>query len=121
MTWIARNPGRYAGQVVGSGHCVRFVQQAAGAPHTSDWRRGVRVHCGGVLPGTAIATFDGDGRYANRTGGSSHAAILIAELEAGLRVGDQWVDHPVSERTIRCGGRRPSNDGNAFFVIEPPP
>jgi hypothetical protein len=118
MSWIAPNPGRYAGNVVGTGHCVVFVQQAASLPHTSQWRRGIRVRGAGVLPGTAIATFSAEGRYENRTDGSSHAAILIAELKNGLRVWDQWTDHPVAERTIRWGGGKPSNDGEAFFVIE---
>ena len=120
MNWIAANPGRYAGQVVHNGHCVRYVQECAAAPHTSHWRRGRRVR-GNVIPaGTAIATFSQAGRYENRTDGSSHAAILVAIEAGGLRVWDQWTGHPVGQRTIRWhGGQGKSvNDGDAFYVIE---
>lgn len=128
MSWICPNPGRYAGQVISTGHCVRFIQEAASAPHTSRWRRGAKVRNGAVPVGTAIATFSpgltsqGGGRYENRTDGSSHAAILIAELNGGLRVWDQWRGHPVAERTIRWhGGQgKPVNDGDAYYVIEGP-
>lgn len=120
MPWIAPNPGRYAGQVVHTGHCVRFVQEAARAPHTSHWRRGAKVRGNSVAIGTAIATFSAAGRYENATDGRSHAAILIAEESGGLRVWDQWTGHPVAPRTIRWhGGQgKASNDGDAFYVIE---
>ncbi len=119
MTWVASSPASFAGQRVGTGHCVPFVQIAAGAPHTSRWRRGARVRGGEVATGAAIATFDAEGRYANRTDGASHAAILVAELPDGLRVWDQWVGQPVHQRTIRfrAGSGRPVNDGDQYFVI----
>jgi hypothetical protein len=119
MSWVCNNPARYAGQVVASGHCVRLVQEATAAPHTSRWRRGAKVRNGAVPAGTAIATFGADGYYENRTDGASHAAILIAEKDNGLRVWDQWKGHPVAERTIRWrGGQgKPVNDGDAYYVI----
>jgi hypothetical protein len=120
MAWVAPNPARYAGQVVDTGHCVRLTQIAAGAPHTSRWARGSKVRGNPVAPGTAIATFSVNGRYENRTDGSSHAAIFVAEESGGLRVWDQWTGHPVAQRTIRWhGGQgKKSNDGDQFFVIE---
>jgi hypothetical protein len=123
MSWVAADPEAFAGRRVGNGHCVRFVQRAAGMPHTSRWRRGVRVRDHNVPSGTAIATFEPDGRYGNHTDGRSHAAILVAELPEGLRVWDQWVGHPVQQRTIRWrggnGNGKPVNDGDEYYVIEP--
>jgi hypothetical protein len=122
MSWIAESPEPFAGQRVGNGRCVALVWQAAKAPHTSQWRRGERVRHSDVPPGTAIATFDDDGRYGNHLDGRSHAAILIAELPEGLRVWDQRQGHPVAERTIRWrdgdGNGRPVNDGDEYYVIE---
>jgi hypothetical protein len=120
MSWIADNPESYAGQRVGSGHCVGYVQEACGAPHTSRWRQGRKVRGGDVAPGTAIATFDPSGRYGNHVDGRSHAAIFIEELPGGLHVWDQWLRHPVSKRVIRFKGSegRPVNNGDAFAVIE---
>jgi hypothetical protein len=120
MSWVAANPARYAGQAVGSGQCVAYVQAAASAPHTSHWRRGAKVRGGAIPPGTAIATFDAPGTYGNHTDGRSHAAILIAEQDDGLQVWDQWTGHPVAQRTIRWGQPKASNSGDAFYVIEGP-
>jgi hypothetical protein len=122
MSFVATNPAVYAGQRVGSGECVALVQMAAGAPHTAQWRRGARVRGNQSPLGTAIATFDDDGRYGNHADGRSHAAILIIELTEGLRVWDQWAGHPVAQRTIRWhggdGNGDPVNDGDAYHVIE---
>ena len=120
MSWIAPDPASYAGKGEGSGHCVAFVQSAAHAPHTSYWRRGVKVRGNQVATGTAIATFSRDGRYENRLDGASHAAILIAQVNGGLHVWDQWKGHPVSQRTIRWkGGQgKASNDADQFYTIE---
>ena len=73
-----------------------------------------------VATGTAIATFDPDGRYGNHTDGRSHAAIFVAEQGDGLLVWDQWVHHPVSQRIIhfRGGAGEPVNNGDQFCVIE---
>ena len=121
MAFVAEKPGAYAGKVVGSGHCVPFVQESAKAPHTSAWRAGAKVRGAGVAPGTAIATFDRSGRYGNHTDGRSHAAILIAELADGLSVWDQWKGRPVAQRVIRFrggGGTYAVDDGDEYQVIE---
>ena len=119
MIHIAENPQRHRGRVVDNGHCVRFVQVAAGAPHTANWQRGERVRGGSIAPGTVIATFGSNGRYENDTTGRSHAAIFLAETERGLRVLDQWQGRSVDERLISFrGGDGPAvNDGDAFYVV----
>jgi hypothetical protein len=121
MSWIAKTPAAYADRVVGNGQCVGYVRTVAELPHTSGWRRGAKVRGGNIASGTAIATFGPDGHYQNRTDGSSHAAILIAEEPGGLLVWDQWVDHPVQQRTIRWRGGKGKavNDGDQYYVIEP--
>jgi hypothetical protein len=123
MSWVAADPAAYAGQAVGSGQCVAFVQAAAGVPHTAQWRRGAQVRGGKAAAGTAIATFSRDGRYENRTDGASHAAVLIAEEAGGLRVWDQWKNHVVQRRTIRWKGGQGSanNDADRYYVIEGAP
>jgi hypothetical protein len=121
VSWIADSPESYAGQRVHNGHCVRYVQECTGAPHTSHWIRGYKVRdCEDLEPGTAIATFDHDGTYGNHTDGRSHAAIFVEHRPEGLQVWDQWVGHPVAQRTIRfrSGQGKHVNDGDRFYVIE---
>jgi hypothetical protein len=120
MSFVVEDPGRHSGRAVANGHCVRYVQEAGGVPHSSRWRRGEKVRGSGAAPGTVIATFDPNGLYGNHTDGSSHAAVLIAEEDTGLRVWDQWVGHPVSQRVIRFrGGQgRKVNDGDQFHIVE---
>lgn len=118
----ADDPHAFVGQVVGSGHCVAFVRQAASVPPTAQWRRGIRVRGNDIPTGTAIATFDPVSlRYINDTSGASHAAILLEELAAGLRVLDQWSGRPVGERIIAFRAGRATtrvNDGDEYHVIE---
>lgn len=120
MSWIASEPGEFEGEAVGNGQCVAFVVAAADTPHTADWSRGELVKGANVPSGCAIATFDPDGTYGNHTDGRSHAAIFVAQHPDGLLVWDQWVGHPVSQRTIhfRDGQGHAVNDGDQFHVIE---
>ena len=116
--FIAKDPHRHLGQVIDTGHCVRFVQVAAGVPHTSRWRPGIRVRGATVAPGTVIATFRA-GRYTNDVTGDSHAAIYLGQTAEGLQVLDQWVGQPVAERLIRFrgGSGKQVNDGDAFWTV----
>jgi len=118
MTFIAKDPEEYAGQVVGTGHCVPYVQKTSGAPHTSLWKEGETVRDADIAKGTAIATFI-DGVYPSHAHGN-HAAIYVEQNDVGLVVWDQWVGQPVHMRTIHFKGGKgsPSNDGDAFSVIE---
>lgn len=116
--FIATEPEKYAGRVVGNGHCVAFVQRVSKAGLTHNWRPGARVRGSSVPRGTVIATFAG-GRYASRKGGSAHAAVLISQESGGIRVWDQWVGKPVGERLIRflSGQGSAVNDGDSFYVV----
>ena len=120
MPFVSTTHDRYRGQVVGTGHCVNFVREASGAPITTQWHRGDPVRGSNIASGTAIATFESNGRYGNHADGRSHAAILLAENEDGLLVVDQWVGQPVKERTIRFrnGSGDACNDGDRFYVVE---
>lgn len=120
MPFVSTTHHNHHGKVVGTGHCVPFVQQVAGVPHTSQWRRGDPVKGSNASPGTAIATFDPNGRYGNHTDGRSHAAILLAENTDGLVVVDQWVGSSVKQRTIRYrnGAGDAANDADRYYIIE---
>lgn len=133
MAYVASTPRAYIGQSVGSGQCVAFTQKAANMPRTAAWRRGALVKGNAsITPGTAIATFDVDGRYGNHTDGRSHAAIYLGQDENGIQVLDQWLGHstdrrgdkiitphPVSQRTIRFNQQpRPENVGGNYYVVE---
>lgn len=122
MAFVAKSAKEYLGTVVGDGHCVAYVRAAALAPHTSAWVQGNAVwDTADIKPGTAIATFNQHGVYANTTDGSSHTAIYLDTNEAGgILVIDQWVGQPVHQRTIRPkGGQGPAcDDADAYAVIE---
>ncbi|MBU4231811.1 MAG: BPSL0067 family protein [Proteobacteria bacterium] len=118
MAFIASNPEEYKGEVVGDGQCVAFVKEVSGAPQTSLWKEGEKVRDANIDTGTAIATFI-NGVYPSHSHGN-HAAIYVSQNAEGLVVWDQWVGHPVSQRTIRFKGGvgDPVNDGDAFSVIK---
>jgi hypothetical protein len=120
MAWIMERPHAHIGKVVANGHCVRFIQEHASVPHTSQWRQGVKVRGNDVESGTCIATFSARGQYENRTDGSSHAAVFIEESDEGLEVIDQWRGQPVHRRTIHFRGNsgKAVNNGDRFHVIE---
>ena len=84
--YVGNNPEQWIGrQSVGTGECVALVQAATGAPLTREWQPGVSVQGNATIrPGTAIATFDSNGRYAG------HAAIYVGQDEHGIHVIDQW-------------------------------
>jgi hypothetical protein len=120
MPTVALRHEQHTGRTIGNGHCVAYVREVTGLPPTLWWRRGDPVRDLPPAPGTAIATFDARGRYANATDGSSHAAIYLFEAPDGIRVLDQWVEHPVSERLIRYRGGvgKPCDDASRYYVIE---
>jgi hypothetical protein len=122
QTYLARNVEAFVGRVVDNGHCVKFVQAAAAAPRTSEWRPGAWVRGNrSIPPGTAIATFEADGTYTPARG--NHAAIYISQDETGIRVYDQWVGQRVHERVIKfkggqgAGSGYKSNDGTLYRVV----
>src|SRR4051794_14332315 len=122
----AKTPEAFIGRVVENGHCVKFVQAAAGAPRTSGWRPGRLVYGDSkIAPGTAIATFETDGSYTSATG--NHAAIYISQDANGIWVYDQWRGQPVHKRLIRLVGGQgadkgsKSNSAKLYRVIEAAP
>lgn len=79
--------------------------------------------------GTAIATFDEQGRYINDTTGKSHAAIYLGQDPTGIQVLDQWVSRvpgqqerkvqTVHQRTVKFQSQpKQVNDGRNYYVIE---
>jgi hypothetical protein len=75
-----------------------------------------------VVRGTAIATFK-NGIYESKSTGN-HAAIYDSQDATGIYVWDQWKNTKETQaphrRQIRFhnGMGSPSNDGDAFSVIE---
>jgi hypothetical protein len=121
--YIAARPEAFEGRVIGAGHCVDFVKVAADPPRTAAWREGAEVRGNQhIARGTAIATFDPDGRYTSESG--NHAAIYLYQDDRGIWVYDQWRGQPVHKRLIRFEGGSgakwgsKSNDGRRFAVIE---
>ena len=113
--------GRYIGHPVGSGQCVALVHTLSpGIGRTAGWAPGARVKGNlSLQPGTAIATFDKSGRYANATDGSSHAAIYLGQNEQGVQVLDQWAGNPAAVRTIAWTNPNgaAANTGSALRVV----
>ncbi len=83
--YVATNPDQWAGRSsVGTGECVPLVQQATGAPRSTQWRPGEQVQGSTrISRGTAIATFDQNGHYIG------HAAIYLGQNAQGIQVIDQ--------------------------------
>lgn len=113
--------------MVGNHQCVALVRHYTGAPATLAWKQGEAVLGNRLLrKGTAIATFV-NGKYANHQQGN-HAALYMGQTPDGIIVMDQWSGkHPgiVTSRTLRSKGQYknglhidPSNNADAFFVIE---
>jgi len=117
-TFVCSDPSSYNKQVIGNGQCVQFVQECAGAPPSSQWKGGESVAGNDIPLGTAIATFDDNGRYPNASTGN-HAAIYDGQDQNGIWVYDQWKGQPVHRRFIpfRNGKGSASNDGDAYSVI----
>jgi hypothetical protein len=120
MAQVATNYSQYLGKVVGNGHCVALVQVCSPVGHTSNWRRGALARGGHHPDGSVIATFGINGRYENKTDGSSHVAILLGEQTDGLLVQDQWVGQPCHHRLIRFrnGEGTAVNDGDSYYLVE---
>jgi|CXWL01.1.fsa_nt_gi hypothetical protein len=121
MAYICSSPENYSGQKVGNGQCVVFVQHCTNAPNTALWKKGKKVRGDLLLVnGTAIATFDENGKYPNKPTGN-HAAIYVGQDTVGIWVFDQWVRQgAVKKRRIRFKGGvgDPVDDGDAYFVID---
>ncbi len=113
--------------IVGNGQCVTACSKFSGVPgNTKEWRAGAAVTGDGdIKPGTAIATFDSNGRYT--TGQDKNSAIFLSNGTKGsIWVLDQWPAHPDNNtsahppqpREVRFDdGKTLSNSANAYHVI----
>jgi hypothetical protein len=120
---------------VDSGECVDIVKELVpglkGRP-TSSWRAGAWVmEAGASIPrGTAIATFDKNGKFPQRRTGQ-HAALVLRVMPSGIWVVDQWRNNrgkitrrflqiPIPRLQHNADGsfRDASNNPLAFRVIE---
>ncbi|MEP7170603.1 MAG: BPSL0067 family protein [Bacteroidota bacterium] len=108
----------------GNHECAVFVQQAAGAPNVTIWKKGDNVMksaLGSILKGTVISTFDAQGHYPIEKG-KKHAAVYISHSDNGIKVYDQWNDQGmVKSRTIHSDLkllRKYVNRAENFFVVE---
>ena len=123
MTLEGTYKGKAYANAAGNTECVEFIRQTLGAPQTALWREGVKVKKGSVIDaGTAIATFVNK-KYPQTGSTGKHAAIYVGQNGNGIQVLDQWASQGmVKPRTIRwvpvSPHPSPSNDGNAFSVIE---
>lgn len=115
--------GKYVSPL-GKTECVEFVRQATGAPKTTIWKKGKRVAEAKLFEiwrGTAIATFDSNGKYPTDALGK-HAAIYLEHDTHRILVLDQWNDQgEVKQRPIwfnRPTGTKRNNDATSFYVIE---
>lgn len=109
----------------GNGECVTLVKNHTTVGQTASWRQGDEVVNSKTLQqGTAIATFV-NGRYANNSHGN-HAAFYMGQASDGIYILDQWRSKAkIGKRFIRKKGKDargrfidPSNNADAFFVIE---
>lgn len=100
------------------GQCVSFITTVCPTipVNTSHWKKGALAKGNkDIRSGTAIATFDSNGRY------YGHAAIYDSQNTLGLTVIDQWVTppaQPIHQRLLRFGAHGNSNNGDNFYVIE---
>jgi copper chaperone CopZ len=118
----------------GRGECVDIIKEyvpGLKGKSTTTWRAGAWVMEAGasIRRGTAIATFDKDGRFPQHRSGQ-HAAIVLRVMGSGIWVVDQWRSKKmITKRLIRIppphhqrnpDGSFPdaSNNALAFRVIE---
>lgn len=108
----------------GNTECVEFVRQTTDAPSTTLWKKGKKITDlanGSIKRGTAIATFDDNGKYPT-DGLGKHAAIYLEHDSKRIVVLDQWkAQGVVKRREIKFGkakGTSRSNDADTFYIIE---
>lgn len=103
----------------GNFECVALVQQTAGIPHTTTWKKGKKVlECAPaeIRVGTVIATFDENGRYPQT---ARHAALYESHDNSGIFVVDQWNSQGMAKRRkirLKFGPARDVNDANFYFI-----
>jgi RHS repeat-associated protein len=111
-----------------SDQCVSLTKYFSGAPCTGCWRKGPPVLGNSNLtPGTAIATFDDNGRYPQddpqhpERHTPRNSAMYVGQSGTDIWVIDQWPGHPALYRRIPRNGNSVSNQSGAYSVIVVPP
>lgn len=116
--------------LVSTHQCASLIQYYTKAPLAKFWRKGVEVrgNADKIVAGTAIATFNLEGRYSNQQH-DNHAAFYVSQSATGIWVIDQWADDPIGKPTISKRFLKftdansdgtypdPSNNGAAMSVI----
>ena len=115
--------------VIGDGECVTACKKFSGleGTSTSQWRAGPQVTTDkDVKPGTAIATFDSNGRYPKGDQPKNSGIYLGRGTNGSIWILDQWParsgtgqkDHPPQPRELLTDNSRgASNNSNAYHVI----
>jgi RHS repeat-associated protein len=97
--------------------CVSLTKNFTGLPCTGCWRAGPQVLGNNVAPGTAIATFDANGRYP-KGDVPKNSGIFVAEYSGQvIEMIDQWPGNLGALRQLGPNGT-PSNDSTAYSVID---
>lgn len=100
------------------GQCVSYVVTVCPdiPVNTGRWTKGGQVKDDNTIAaGTAIATFDANGKYLG------HAAIYVKQDAVGIHVYDQWITgagKAIGPRVISWNGIGVSNHGEGFYVVE---
>jgi hypothetical protein len=115
--------------VIGNGECVTACKKFSGleGTSTSQWRAGPQVTTDkDIKPGTAIATFDSNGRYPKGDQPKNSGIYLGRGTNGSIWILDQWParsgtgqkDHPPQPRELLTDNSRgASNNSNAYHVI----
>ena len=72
FSFTKKRIGNIDASTVCTGDCASFVEKVDNNVKTKNWKQGMHVLSGGVIPGTAIATLDNNGYI---SGG--HSAIFV--------------------------------------------
>ena len=101
-----------------SDECVAATKHFSNAPCSDCWRPGPRVLGNpGLAQGTAIATFNNQGRFLGNSG------IYVGQgiSPNSLYIIDQWPGHGENLRELDPRPGDPSNDSYSYRVISVPP
>jgi RHS repeat-associated protein len=111
------NPPRYYGE---SHWCVSLTKYFTGAPKADFWRAGPSVIGNDIPPGTAIATFNDEGKYPNQAHGNNSGIYLYTNPDGSIVMIDQWPGQEAHARTVFPDRASPSDNSNAYSVITTP-
>jgi RHS repeat-associated protein len=109
-----------------SHQCVSLTKHFAKLPCTDCWRAGPKVLGNDVAPGTAIATFNDNGRYPQSNDVSKNSGIYLGDNYLNMPANsfvllDQWPEHMAQARVVRPEPKgSASNDSGSYSVITVP-